>query len=85
MELPILDHICRRCFQYDLLTFHIVRCLPPEQILFYFELPHHLIEYQDNTVFEDFQYPQFNEEVQHLEKRPYGWYSGWIWKKDTST
>jgi hypothetical protein len=22
--------------------------------------------------------PQFNEEVQHLEKQPYSWYSGWI-------
>jgi Fic family protein len=29
--------------------------------------------------------PQFNEEVQHLEKWPYGWYSGWIWEKDTGT
>ena len=29
--------------------------------------------------------PQFNEEVQHLEKQPYSWYSGWIWKKDTGT
>jgi len=30
-------------------------------------------------------HPQFNEEVQHLEKQPYSWYSGWIWKKDTDT
>ena len=29
--------------------------------------------------------PQFNEEVQHLEKQPYSWYSGWIWKKYTGT
>ena len=29
--------------------------------------------------------PQFNEEVQHLEKQPNSWYSGWIWEKDTGT
>ena len=29
--------------------------------------------------------PQFNEEVQHLEEWPYGWYTRWIWEKDTST
>jgi hypothetical protein len=29
--------------------------------------------------------PQFNEEVQHLEKWSYGWYARWIWEKDTGT
>ena len=32
-----------------------------------------------------FSKPQFNEEVQHLEEWPYGWYTRWIWEKDTST
>jgi hypothetical protein len=34
---------------------------------------------------EEIKDPQFNEEVQHLEKWPYSWYSGWIWEKDTGT
>jgi len=35
--------------------------------------------------FEDLGRPQFNEEVQHLEKKAYSWYSGWIWKNNTGT
>lgn len=29
--------------------------------------------------------PRFNEEVQHLERRPTGWYSRWLWEQDTGS